>query len=774
MVKKIIITYIVVLFMISGCSKTDKVVITSHRNNDMVSEVSIIRCEPFEESKIKKVKLYINGIDALVSDNDPPWALELNTTEYENNSDIFINILSFDIDGDSSFSDTLNLTVDNSNSYPEKIAISEIVLNNKGFNLEWEKSEDDDFLKYYLEKSNDKTFLDAKIIFESNIITDINYRDKNINPLKYQYYRLSVEDIFGYKTIGDIFSSNLEKIPSSVNVKKISYGKEKMTVFWEKSTDSDFSHYTIYRSSSSNGYKNRIKKIKSKNKTSFEVEKYNPLFENWFWVEVTDIHGYSRIGAGKTNQIDLPPSQSNVLKVDYNDSILTINWNQNKDDDFKSYELKVSNKYKDEHLLELITDQKQSFIEITDFDPTIENNYFVITTDIWNQSVKGLSLKNKIDAVPDQVNIKKFDFKNLTMELEWSKSNEDNFSKYYICHTNDLSIAPDTIAIYDDINFNYHKFSSIIDPNIDNWVWVIVTDSRNQSSISPPQVLKNNPPKKSYLDINIDEKDNLNLTWNQNLEPDFKKYLLYHSNDPDMKNKQILLDSEDSGNTNYNFIINDHSKINYFQIIVEDIFGLQAKSEFISSVPSDLQVLLDIVIENNLNVIPSELGTQIWIDGRLTELSIGNWSDGGGTQIQNLPESIGKLRRLKNLWLSYNKLTKLPDSFSELNNLEILELRSNSFSKIPSNLMKLNNLKYLGLSYNSIKKIPDWLLNLKALNKLYLSHNYLSEIPDMICEMNLDYKEMENSFLSQNRLCTMFLLPECIKSYIGDQSCSAY
>ena len=88
--------------------------------------------------------------------------------------------------------------------------------------------------------------------------------------------------------------------------------------------------------------------------------------------------------------------------------------------------------------------------------------------------------------------------------------------------------------------------------------------------------------------------------------------------------------------------------------------------------------------------------------------------------------------------------------------------------------MKLNNLKYLGLSYNSIKKIPDWLLNLKALNKLYLSHNYLSEIPDMICEMNLDYKEMENSFLSQNRLCTMFLLPECIKSYIGDQSCSAY
>ena len=68
MVKKFIITYIVVLFMIAGCSKIDKVVITSHRNNDVVSEVSVIRCEPFEESEINKV----NQCNTIFDDETTP------------------------------------------------------------------------------------------------------------------------------------------------------------------------------------------------------------------------------------------------------------------------------------------------------------------------------------------------------------------------------------------------------------------------------------------------------------------------------------------------------------------------------------------------------------------------------------------------------------------------------------------------------------------------------------------------------------------------------
>ena len=59
-----------------------------------------------------------------------------------------------------------------------------------------------------------------------------------------------------------------------------------------------------------------------------------------------------------------------------------------------------------------------------------------------------------------------------------------------------------------------------------------------------------------------------------------------------------------------------------------------------------------------------------------------------------------------------------------------------------------------------------------GLKKLYLSHNQLAGIPESICKLNLDYKEMGNSFLSQNHLCIQFLLPECIDNHYGDQNCS--
>ena len=771
MIKKVIFI-IFVLFLIDGCSKPNTVVITSHTNNNIVSEVTAITCEPFEESEISTVKLYIDGIDQNIFDNTLPFTLKWNTINYEDNSEHIVNILAFDPDGDSTFSDTLILNVDNSNSYPKKLSISNIVLKNKGFNIGWEKSEDNDFSKYILEKGSKKSLSDAQIIFESNIITDTQYRDKKVNPLKFQYYRINVVDYLGYKTIGDIFSSNLEKVPSSVNIKSIEYNESSMEISWNKSVESDFLYYSLYKSNSLKGKKDRIAKISSKNNTFYSINDFNPLIENWFWVEVVDIHGYKTLGSGKTNLIDPMPSPTEINEIIYDDESLKISWNQSIENDFKSYEVLVSNKYYTDISLDVIDIKEITSLILTEFDPTIKNNYKIITTDIWEQKSIGKSISNKLDKVPKQVAINSLQFNKTSLEFEWSKSDEDNFDKYYICHTNDLAISPDTIAVFNNQNITSYKLNSGFNPNIDNWIWVIVSDTRNQSSISPPQVLKNNPPQKPDVELKTIQDNELVVKWSKNTDDDFKKYILIHSHDANMRNKKIIFESKNQLKTNYNYTVIDHSKINYFQLIIEDEFGVETKSDYVSGVPTDLQVLLDIVIENNLNIIPSELGTQVWSNGRLKELSIGDWSDGGGVQIHTLPESIGGLSSLKNLWLSYNKLSVIPESFSNLSSLEILELRSNNYKNIPETLIDLRNLKYLGLSYNNISEFPDWVSEFKSLNKLYLSHNNFNEIHESICEMNLNYKEMGNSFLSQNGLCTMFLLPDCIKPHIGDQSCS--
>lgn len=773
MIKKIVLLNLVIFFLMTGCSKPNKVVVTSHKNEDIVSEITTISCDPFEESEISKIKLFIDGLDKNVIDDSAPWSLKWNTTDYEDNSEHTLNILAFDSDGDSTFSDTLTLIVDNSKSYPKKVEISSIELKKKGFNLKWTKSQDNDFSKYILEKSSKKSMSDAEVIFESNIITDTQFRDTKVNPLKFQYYRLSVEDYVGYKTIGDIFSSDLEKVPSSINIKSVEYDTNSMTISWERSSEVDFSYYSLYRANSIEGKKKRISKISSKNKTSYSVIEFNPLIENWFWIEVTDIHGYKTIGPGKKNIIDLPPSPTDITEINYNDEVLTLSFNQNLDIDFKSYELLLSNQNVNNISLGVIKDQIINSIQLTDFDPTIINNYKIITTDIWGQTSVGKTAMNKIDKVPNQVTIKSLKFNGTSLEFEWTKSDENNFDKYYVCHTYDLGVQPDTVAIFDNQDIVSYKLNSGFNPNIDNWVWIIVSDSRNQSSISAPQVLKNNPPKKSELYLELNQDNDLFVNWNKNQEDDFKKYILFHSHNPDMKDSNILFESSNQSEIDYKFSIVDHSRINYFQLVVEDVFGEKTESEFVSGVPTDLQVLLDIVIENNLNIIPSELGTQIWENGRLTELSIGDWSDGGGIKIYTLPQSIGGLSELKSLWLSYNNLNEIPDSFSNLSNLEILELRSNNLEKVTKSLVDLKNLKYLGLSYNNITKLPDWVKDFSSLTKLFLSHNKLSGLPESICEINLNYKEMGDSFIAQNELCYTYDVPECVQSYHNrrDQKC---
>ncbi len=776
MIRKILFLCSFSILLFTSCSKPNKVVITSHSNNskvsDTVSEIVTITCEPFESSEISKIKCVVDGKLISSEDDSAPWSIKWNTVDYDDQSNHTINILAYGPDGDSTFSDTLQLVVDNSKSYPDKVAISNIELKDKGFNLEWEKSQDNDFSRYILEKGSKKSLSDAKVIYESNIITDNQFRDEKINPLKFQYYRISVEDYVGYKTIGDVFSSNLEKVPSTVNVKNVDYNNSTMKITWDRSTDSDFSYYSLYKANSLRGKKKRIKKITSQNKTSFSISDFNPLVENWFWIEVTDKHGYKTTGNGKSNQIDNPPTPTQISSVEYNDNELRIIWEENSDNDFQSYEIFMSNKKIDEVSLGIITEQSMNTLSISVFDPTIKNKYFIKTTDIWGQTSIGNSVSNKIDNVPNQVSVNALYFEGKSLVVEWTKSDEDNFDKYYICHTHDLGTNPDTVAVYENQNITSHKLVSGFNANIDNWVWVVVSDSRNQSSISPPQVITNSPPAKSQISMNIDENDNLQLHWNKNGDEDFSRYLLYHSQNPDLNDKQKVFESKSSSDNSFNFIIEDFSRINYFQLTVEDIFGVQVNSDFVSGVPTDLQVLLDIVIENNLNVIPSELGTQVWTNGKLTELSIGKWSDGGGIKIRTLPESIGKLTQLKNLWLSYNNLKQLPESFSDLENLEILELRYNHFSSIPQTLTLLESLKYLGLSYNKIDNMPEWVSDFKTLQKLYLSHNKLAEIPDNVCELNLNYRDMGDSFLSQNHLCTKFLLPDCIDAYVGDQNCS--
>ena len=65
-----------------------------------------------------------------------------------------------------------------------------------------------------------------------------------------------------------------------------------------------------------------------------------------------------------------------------------------------------------------------------------------------------------------------------------------------------------------------------------------------------------------------------------------------------------------------------------------------------------------------------------------------------------LPENIGDLSQLEELFLGENQLTSLPVSFEKLQKLRSLDITHNNFTTFPESLKKLSTLRFLMLEQN--------------------------------------------------------------------------
>ena len=189
----------------------------------------------------------------------------------------------------------------------------------------------------------------------------------------------------------------------------------------------------------------------------------------------------------------------------------------------------------------------------------------------------------------------------------------------------------------------------------------------------------------------------------------------------------------------------------------------------------DIEVLEDIItlngLDNNIYESGLFLGFQNWSGGRLTRLLIGNNSNGGFITLTELPESIGNLTSLVQLYIDDNELTSLPESIGNLSNLFYLIANFNNLTALPDSIGNLSNLFFLDLGYNEISYIPDSIGNLSNLQTLWIFDNQLSSLPESICNLDLDW----NGYTSGasvvpyfgsggNLLCDSSLIPDCVEN----------
>ena len=124
-------------------------------------------------------------------------------------------------------------------------------------------------------------------------------------------------------------------------------------------------------------------------------------------------------------------------------------------------------------------------------------------------------------------------------------------------------------------------------------------------------------------------------------------------------------------------------------------------------------------------------------------------------QLSTLPETIGNLKSLQELYLSDNKLTTLPESISNLSSLQALDLRNSKLTTLPESIGCLESLQTLDLNGNKLSSLPESIGNLSSLEELQLYHNELTTLPESIGSL----KSLQELDLSWNWLWT---LPESI------------
>ncbi|KAL8101932.1 hypothetical protein AgCh_033727 [Apium graveolens] len=113
----------------------------------------------------------------------------------------------------------------------------------------------------------------------------------------------------------------------------------------------------------------------------------------------------------------------------------------------------------------------------------------------------------------------------------------------------------------------------------------------------------------------------------------------------------------------------------------------------------------------SLEALPIELGNIESLEKLYAE----------GLNILKLPESVGRLSKLVDLRLSYNRrLVTLPDTICDLTALEILRISyCTSLSTLPDSIRRLSKLVELRLTSNEgLKTLPDSICSLRALEVL--------------------------------------------------------
>jgi hypothetical protein len=164
------------------------------------------------------------------------------------------------------------------------------------------------------------------------------------------------------------------------------------------------------------------------------------------------------------------------------------------------------------------------------------------------------------------------------MTVIWRESQDGDFKNYKLLHSFSLDGNKDTLTTITDKKTTSYVLTDF-DVTIENYYWILVSDTLGQSTISHEYKVIDSPPEAPFINPIIYKNNSFYISWGQNNEDDFSSYKLYESLSETMSSKTLIYETNKNTDTTYVVTGINEDEVRYYQIIVEDYWGLESESE---------------------------------------------------------------------------------------------------------------------------------------------------------------------------------------------------
>ena len=136
------------------------------------------------------------------------------------------------------------------------------------------------------------------------------------------------------------------------------------------------------------------------------------------------------------------PEPVDVLSVDYDFEYMTVIWEESTASDFSSYKLlHAEQEESDRDTVVTLSDISTTTHQISDFDPTHTNYFWVMVSDTLGLYSVGESLSNQIDEPPSEPVLYPIVYEDGHFQITWSQNHDDDFESYRLYESESPSMG---------------------------------------------------------------------------------------------------------------------------------------------------------------------------------------------------------------------------------------------------------------------------------------------------------------------------------------------